>query len=391
MIEAGGHILGGITVQPLAPEAMADWAGGPLSGEAKEVELKPYLGKAYRSPVAGVYVYGDNDVQESSLRLAGAYIDRILSNSNYDIGQRIADGMVQMGGGCQIIAYGHHAYQQPSTKNTYSTNFQYYLYVEGFGGGIFQTTEANLLRDIPYTRYKGEFIAGHEGAHSIETAMQYFTEIPGVTMNPGTGAQTNLNGVLSWVYSNRQAYGGNPDRWPLATYAGSNRAEYWATLSNMWHGTMRESASGKWDGTLSPINTREELYSYDPNGYAICKFVYYNGETGLNGLETGEPIIDVDAEARANYAGGDVLSTTALDASVLKWGATFADTFVAQVPNAKWVYWAASNYYRYNPDDPQGDGLLRDVINEHPYYNRDAGSGGGGSGGGSGGGVPGEG
>ena len=51
-----------------------------------KLSFKPYLGQAYRSEKAGVYVYADNDVKRSSLELAGAYIDIILSNETDNIG-----------------------------------------------------------------------------------------------------------------------------------------------------------------------------------------------------------------------------------------------------------------------------------------------------------------
>lgn len=69
------------------------------------------------------------------------------------------------GGGLSIIADGEHAYMQPHLISYYS-NFG--LYVEGFGGGVAQTTETNVLRNRSKTRYKDEFILGHEFGHTIE-------------------------------------------------------------------------------------------------------------------------------------------------------------------------------------------------------------------------------
>ena len=341
MKERGAGIDGKVTVKVVAGGGqMCDWAGNALSGDRWEVAFKPYLGQAYRSKIAGVYVYGDNDVQKSSLELAGAYIDIILSNQTDNLGQRIADGMVKNNQGAQIIAYGHHAYQQPDMRDAYGNDlYMRYLYVEGFGGGICQTTEANLRRDYAFTRYKGEFILGHEFAHTIHSASKTYAP--------------EIYDEIAAVYEGR-GYDrtDGSTRWPEDSYAGSNSQEYFATLSNIWHGTMRESASGAWDGTLSPINTREELYRYDPKGYELMKKLYFNGDTNLT-----------DAD-------GNVVEAASTDDEILKWGSTFPASLTEDFPEAKWIHWAAANRYDFNPADPEGPGipLSEEKINYNPYY-----------------------
>ena len=343
MEERNAGIDGTLTVEVIANgDQMCDWADNPLGNNSWEVAFKPYLGQAYRSPITGVYVYGDNDVQRSSLELAGAYIDQILSNETDDIGQRIADSVVRNNGGAQIIAYNHHAYQQPDMRNAYGNDmYMRYLYVEGFGGGICQTSEANLLRDLTHTRYKGEFILGHEFAHTIH----YATPIYAPEIYEAIESAYESRG-----YERSDGTDGS-NRWPEDTYAGSNSAEYFATLSNIWHGTMRESASGTWDGTLSPINTREELYRYDPQGYELMKMVYFNGDTGLT------------------YTDGTEVEAESTDDEILKWGCTFSDDLKEAYPEAKWYHWAAANEYDFNAEDPEGPGipLTGDQINYNPY------------------------
>lgn len=309
--ERNAGIDGELTVKVLQNgDKMCDWADHPLGNFESTVAFKPYLGQAYRSPKTGVYVYADNDVQKSSLEMAGAYIDMILSNETDHIGQRIADGLVKQNQGAQIIAYGHHAYQQP-----------------------------DLRRDPAYTRYKGEFILGHEFAHSIETGMRAYA--------------MELYDEIGLVYENR-AYDrtDGSTRWPEDTYAGSNRAEYFATLSNIWHGTMRESASGAWDGTLSPINTREELYRYDPAGYELMKKIYYNGKTNLFQPD------------------GTEVTCTPDEDEILKWGSSFPASMKDTYPDANWIQWAASNDYDFNPGNQEGDGIPYEEgkKNYHPYY-----------------------
>ncbi len=340
--ERGAGIDGTLTVKAVSGgDAMCDWADNPLGNGSWEVKFRPYLGQAYRSKKAGVYVYGDNDVKKSSLELAGAYIDIILSNKTDHIGQKLADGMVKDNLGAQIIAYGHHAYQQPDLRYAYGNDlYMRYLYVEGFGGGICQTTESNLLRDIAYTRYKGEFILGHEFAHTLHSASEvYLPELFQAILDTYNGRNYDRDDGSS--------------RWPDDSYAGSNEYEYFATLSNIWHGTMRESASGTWDGTLSPINTREELYRYDPKGYELMKKIYYNGRTNLF------------------YSDGTKVKVDADDDDVLKWGSTFPESMTKKYPEAKWIHWAAANEYDFDPDNPEGPGipLAKDKINYNPYYN----------------------
>ena len=56
---------------------------------------------------------------------------------------------------------------------------------------------------------------------------------------------------------------------------------------------------------------------------------------------------------------------------VLKWGSTFSNSLSEQYPQAKWVLWAASNSYDFDPANPEGAGiaLSADQVNYHPYYN----------------------
>lgn len=91
MSERGAGIDGTLTVKLVnGGDKICDWADNALGDVNNEAVFKPYLGQAYRSEKAGVYVYADNDVKRSSLELAGAYIDIILSNETDNIGQKIA-------------------------------------------------------------------------------------------------------------------------------------------------------------------------------------------------------------------------------------------------------------------------------------------------------------
>ncbi len=37
---------------------------------------------------------------------------------------------------------------------------------------------------------------------------------------------------------------------------------------------MQEGVDGRWDGIRGPVNTREELKVYDPEGYELMKHIY---------------------------------------------------------------------------------------------------------------------
>src|SRR5699024_5025160 len=144
-------------------DSIVDWDDNPLGEKEFDVAFKPYFGKIKRSDEVGVYIYADNDVEEETIEMASRFVDEILSNRTY--GQKIGDGITYNDGGLAIIAYGNHAYMQPHLRAGYSHSG---LFVEGFGGGVAQTTEANVIRDRRTTRYKDEFILGHEFGHTIE-------------------------------------------------------------------------------------------------------------------------------------------------------------------------------------------------------------------------------
>lgn len=239
--------------------AVSDWSGNSLSGSTN-VKLNPWFNKVYRSPEKGVYIYGDREVQRSSLEMAARYIDAILANPNDDIGKKMGDGVTANNGGMSIIGYDGHAYLQPTGRNSQGNNMHYYLYVEGFGGRIAQTTEFNLLRDIGRTKYRNEFILGHEFCHSIQSGLQYY-----------------LKGMNDKVVARYEASGGSTGLWHN-TYPGSNNNEFFASLSTLWFSTMRESADGAHDNTWYPQNTRDELLRYDPLSYTLWKEMFYEGD-----------------------------------------------------------------------------------------------------------------
>jgi Synergist-CTERM protein sorting domain-containing protein len=240
-----------------------DWSGNSLATTTVNVQLKPWYGNILRTPIRGVYVYGDREVRRESMELAGTYIDAFLANNNSNRGQRLADGVTIVGGGTGVVAYGNHPALQPRMR---TQGGHYGLYVEGWGGSMSQTTEYNLLRDKARTKYRNEFILGHEFGHGIDSGM--------VRYERQADAQISAARLAAQAVFNTR-YGVN-DLW-YKTYPGSNRAEYFASLATLWFSTMRESADGTHNGTWYPQNTRDELYRYDPVSYAAYKYLYYEG------------------------------------------------------------------------------------------------------------------
>jgi hypothetical protein len=363
-LQAKGYGINGTLVVQLLNNGnnIRDWADNPLGNKSWTAIFKPHLGQVFRSKEVGVYIYADNPVAKSSLEIAGAYIDQILSNKNtittlngtkYDrVGQRLADGLVNMSGGLQIIAYGNHAYMQPGLRNTYNTNYQYYLYVEGFGGSVAQTTEFNLLRDFTFTRYDNYFILGHEFGHSLETAMQQYA--------------SQLYSDIGTLYTRAK----NTGKW-LATYPGSNRAEYWATLSNIWHGTDWESTTGMNDGTWTPVVTREELIRHDPEGFELCKKVYFNGNLNMN-YNDGTPVEVSDWQLLAPIKHPDYPDDIKFESEndLIKWGFTFPYSWHEEDPAFMWTSWSTINQFglKMRPDGINFEGYdWLQVPNYNPF------------------------
>ena len=134
----------------------------------------------------------------------------------------------------------------------------------GYGGEMTNPassiSEANVirLRTGRYaTSYPNEMILVHEFGHAIHL----------VGMN-GLKDQT-LADMIRKVYQHASDNGLWPD-----TYAISNYEEYFATLSTVWFNVMQEGVDGRLDGIRGPVNTREELKVYDPEGYELMKHIY---------------------------------------------------------------------------------------------------------------------
>ncbi|MEL7566635.1 MAG: hypothetical protein AAGU27_17385 [Dehalobacterium sp.] len=378
-IARGAGTNGIIRVRYKGGTAICDWDDNALPiGVNYTAEFHPWVGNVYRSPLAGVYIYGDSEVPKKTMELAGYYYDSAMANNNtktysnasggaetpvtYDrTGQRIADYAVRQGGGMQIVAKGQHAMQQ--SRGQENNSYYQALYVEGWGGTTFQDEAVNIERDYSLTRYKNEFLVYHEGGHGVDSYTGGSSYAPYVY----TDVSSAHNAATSYA---------NGRRWFDVNNVGaylSNRGEYVSTGSTYWHGTMRQSKDGTNDGTWTPICNRWNFWRYDPYGFEAFKRLYFDGDLGLwycdeNGVpQFGNPeyrVLPGDWKYLQNDEGlnerltlryglngnGETLKIDSEDA-LIAWGATnpitcYYDPYTGYSnPDFKWVSWANTNIY----------------------------------------------
>ena len=287
---------GKLRVQYTGDSPVCDWAGNQLStSKSYAAEFKPWVGNVYRSPLTGVYIYGDTDIPKDVLVVSGMYYDlqftnnmyreydkwpsgiaytteEMLSSAKYDRpGQRIADCATRQNGGLLIVAEGQHPNQQPERRRQQAGSYHSGLYVEGWGGNIFQDQANNITRDYSMTRYKNEFLLYHEGGHGIDSYTGPDSYAPWI--------YTNITSAHDMARSKENSYR-YYDENNVGSY-NSRRVEYVSTGATYWHGTMRESKDGTNDGTWTPVSNRWEFFRYDPWGFEAFKRLFYSNELGL--------------------------------------------------------------------------------------------------------------
>lgn len=242
-----------ITVTPSTH--IFDFYGNTYSGVRVVVEREPHYVQFYTSKV-GLPVKAASDVHASSLKKAAAIVDIMLEKIPF-----VAKILVDEG--FELVVYGlkKDAYDVLEHRMGYVLATRH---VEGFGGCKENPTtsisESNLirLRSGRYaTSYPNEMILVHEFGHAIHL----------VGIN-NLEDQTLAKMVVDAYESAKEA-----GLWH-DTYAISNYEEYFATLSTIWFNVMQEGIDGKWDGIRGPVNTRNELKEYDPQGYSMMEVIY---------------------------------------------------------------------------------------------------------------------
>lgn len=227
----------------------------------------------------GVKVLGSEKARTEAVDKAKEMLEVILAVPE------VANRMGQKG--CVLAVYGEGeiAYDIPEHRFTYEESG---LYVEGFGGtGLASIRDANVLRlktGSYQTGYPDESILTHEFAHMI--------------YDDGLSEEQQTEWIN--IYNKSIASG----KWPNS-YAGSNKDEYFATLSAMWFNAMDDTYDGNWDGTRGPINTREELKAYDKEAYDFLSKIYvsdrYLPSPWENGTVPNNYIYKVTDPVEENY------------------------------------------------------------------------------------------
>ncbi len=405
----GAGLNGLFRVQYTGDMPVCDWAGHQLPVQKTcQAEFKPWVSNVYRSPLTGVYIYGDTDVPKDVLILSAMYYDlgftnnftktyaqwpsgvaytdaEKLTSSIFDRpGQRIADFSVRQGGGMLVVAEGQHPNQQPERRGQQAGNYHSGLYVEGWGGNIFQDQANNITRDYSMTRYKNEFLLYHEGGHGIDSYTGPNSYAPWVFTNI-----TSAHNMARSEENGRRYYDEND----VGAYQ-SNRVEYVSMGATYWHGTSRESKDGTNDGTWTPVSSRWEFFRYDPWGFEAFKRLFWSGDLGLwYENKVGNPYYRVlpgdwkylkdDAELNRYltlrsglYGGGETVKIDSEDA-LIAWGCTVFETLRDdpytgyQNHAVNWVSWATPMIYDIttkqsaNPQFPNNNmGFLGGVL----YY-----------------------
>ncbi len=310
-----------------------------------EVPYDPYYKYSYTAK-CGIPVYGSRALidGENTVKRAAEIVDAMLSES-----PEVSAQMVSVGAKLVIFGKGEHAYYIPEHRDGYDKSM---LYVEGFGGYTCSITEANVWHwhdgnpspiDKSYkTAYVNENILVHEFGHGVKIA------------GLDTMADQSLAAEFQMVYRHAKASGLWPD-----SYAISNSDEFFATLSAIWFNVMNESyGNDEWDGVRGPINTREELYNYDPVSYNFFAKLY--PYENLDGAWTPVPdtvtVSGLGKEEAPDYNGTEYTFAYPSDKST--GGINFEATYKFSYKDADFIIDTAANSY--------GIGLWWDYLADYP-------------------------
>ena len=80
-------------------------------------------------------------------------------------------------------------------------------------------------------------------------------------------------------------------------------------VSSIWFNAQAEGINGDWDGIRDPVNTRDELRGYDPEGYAFMADIYpektlpFPWDTNRDAYHLGETCEPLDLDPRFSYGG----------------------------------------------------------------------------------------
>jgi DUF1680 family protein/cyclophilin family peptidyl-prolyl cis-trans isomerase len=254
------------------PQSSATEAVRPVPGEVRErFKLSPFYQK--HVGVAGLPIVGSTNVSDFAL-LEAAWIVRHMLDGREGILRAMASNNVRLA----VMAGNEYTTDIPEHSDLKSA-----VYWDRRARGLGATdarpavscAEENLL-GYPGDPYSTENILIHEFAHAIHEM--------GLSQTDPT-----FDARLKAAFQDATKRG----LWK-GTYAGSNRAEYWAEGVQDWFDNNRQN-----DALHNHINTRAELKEYDPALAKLCAEVFGDREWRY------QKPAERDAAGRVHLAGFD--------------------------------------------------------------------------------------
>lgn len=208
-----------------------------------------------RTTKSGIVVKSDDGVSDAALNKTAEIVDAELGLAQSN---GIARAMVEHGNA--VAVYGNH--EMPNLLPEQRYGFDKTMYAaEGYGGYpgdgfVSSISEKNVMRTTGdpdpanNTAYTDESVLVHEFAHAIKLG----------------GLDQMADQTLANTFYAAYAHAKQAGLW-ANTYSYQNSDEFFATMATIWFNVMSESGDGSYDGTRSPINTRDELKAYDPVTY----------------------------------------------------------------------------------------------------------------------------
>lgn len=202
----------------------------------------------------GLPILASAEVSEVAMQAAWTIITQMLSQRP-DILQSLSENNTRFG----VIGRNQVTTDLPEYRdlNSLFPETDWDTRTRGLGATRFKplssAAEENLLCEAE-DRYRGESIAVHEFAHTIQNL-----------------ALEQLDASFRTQIQNLYTAAKNQGLW-ANTYAISNAEEYWAEAVQSYFDANLEADPG--DGIHNFVNTRAELQAYDPNLYALIDEVF---------------------------------------------------------------------------------------------------------------------
>jgi len=222
------------------PPAAGDCQVGPVPESVRQQwKLDPFYQKY--ADAGGIPILSSSKPPDKTLTLACQLVNEMVGDRP-DVRAAIIKNRAKF----IMIASSEKTTDPPEFRNLpdyYNTR------ARGLGGQTGMCAEESILCDRAKDRWYGESICVHEYAHTISLYGLYT-------------ADKTFQSRLTSAFNEAKAQG----LW-ANTYASEQVQEYWAEGVQNWYDTNLESARP--NGVHGPINTKEELKSYDKKLYDL--------------------------------------------------------------------------------------------------------------------------